>query len=621
MIFFELSVSDTNMITLNNISLLRGGKLLFADVNLAFYKKQKIGVIGRNGSGKSSLFSLILDELEPDTGSVEISSGTKIVHLEQEIPAGKRNCVDYVIDIDTRLRELERKLKEVESHHDGVQIAKVHADYEHAGGYIAYARAATLLSGLGIPAEEQHKTIDELSGGLRRRLNLARALFVSSDALLLDEPTNHLDVESVIWLESFLKKYSGIILIISHDRDFLDNVANSIVEIEHESINSYTGNYSDFESLKARKLELQEKNFQQQQEKIAHLEDFVRRFRAKASKARQAQSRIKALEKMELVAPIFRSLPFTFEFYATSAPNTLLTLEQVEFAYAEQAVFKQLNLVLENGMRVGLLGPNGSGKTTLMKLLIGELAPQSGSREVNKKTRIGYFAQQQVDQLDLTASPLTHLRRMAPDIPETELRKFLGRFNFRDAMALAAIEHFSGGEKARLALALVVWQKPNLLLLDEPTNHLDLDMREALSLALQSFEGALILVSHDRYLLRSTVDSFLVIANKNIIKFEGDLQDYQSWLAAQTLEVEPDVVTEILKPIAKSGGLSKNRLAKLERDLEIITSRLAAIDQELVSAEIYQPTNQGQLKQILAEQKELQVKRNSLEDMWLEANL
>jgi len=608
------------MITLNQIALLRGGKLLFANVNLAFYKKQKIGLIGRNGSGKSSLFALLLGELQADSGEIEIANNVKITHLEQEIPSGDRNCVEYVIDSDTKLRAIEHKLKDAGAQHDGIKIGKIHAEYDETGGYTAYARAATLLSGLGISAQDQQKTIDQLSGGLRRRLNLARALFVPADILLLDEPTNHLDVESVIWLESFLQNYAGIILLISHDRDFLDNVVNTIVEIDQGKITAYSGNYSAFEMLKAEKLTLQEKTRQKQQQKITHLEEFVHRFRYKASKARQAQSRIKAIEKMELVAPVYRALPFTFEFYPIETPHSLLTLEDINFAYAEQIIFQHLNLKIEAGMRIGLLGPNGIGKTTLMKLMIGEQPPTSGVREVNKKTRIGYFAQQQLEQLDLEASPLLHLRRIAPHHEEPELRKFLGRFNFRDEMAVNKIATFSGGEKARLALALVVWQKPNLLLLDEPTNHLDLEMREALVLALQNYSGALILVSHDRYLLRSTVDRFKVITNKNLLEFDGDLEDYQVWLAKVSETSKKNVATNDIVE-KKAAPISKNRLAYIEATLQKIEKRLQEITAQLITPEIYQVINQEQLKALLAEQKKLESEKSQLETEWCEASL
>lgn len=630
------------MISLKNLTLQRGDKLLFSDVNLTFYAKQKIGFIGKNGSGKSSLFALLLGQLASDHGEVAIANNVKIAAIDQEVPYGQQNVIEYVVDADQELRAIEEKLQAAVAINDGVAQANLLIQFENHNGYTAKARAASLLHGLGLAPEDQAKTIDELSGGLRRRLNLARTLFVQADILLLDEPTNHLDLETVIWLEKYLGDYPGLVIIISHDRDFLDNIVTHIAQLEQQKIKLFTGNYSAFETQYAMQLELQQKGFVKQQQQIAHLEKFINRFRYKASKARQAQSRIKMLEKMQLVAPVYQQAKFNFEFFPPAAcPHILLDLQDVSFAYGEKNIplekevtfetdvplhdtdrprgniFNHLNFRVDAGMRLGLLGRNGVGKSTLLKLLIRELQAQSGKQYAHHKIQIGYFAQHQLDNLNLTSTPLAHLMELTPDKRETELRAFLGRFDFEGDMALQKVATFSGGEKARLVLALLVWQRPNLLLLDEPTNHLDLQMREALAYALQTYSGAMIIVSHDRHLLRATVDDFYLISKQNVARFDGDLTDYQNWLLQETSVEVPQnqEITKIAPPVKRN--LAKNRIQRIEAELKMLQPELQKIENELGLNTTYSCNDSKKLQQLIIKQQELSEKIKSLEEEWL----
>lgn len=608
------------MISLKNLSLRFGEKLLFSDVNLTFYAKQKIGLIGRNGSGKSSLFSIILGQLIPDNGEVLLANNVRSAAIEQEVPHSSQNVLEYVIDADIALRRIEANLQDAITKNDGVAQANLLIQFENHNGYSAKARAASLLHGLGFTQQDQAKTVNELSGGLKRRLNLARTLFVPAELLLLDEPTNHLDLETVVWLEKYLIDYPGLVIIISHDRDFLDNTVTHIAQLEQQKIKLFSGNYSAFEKQNALQLELQQKGYVKQQHQIAHLEKFINRFRYKASKARQAQSRIKMLEKMQLVAPVYQQAKFNFEFFPPNeCPHILVDLKDLNFAYGEQAIFRDLNFRIDAGMRLGLLGRNGVGKSTFMKLLLGELQAQSGKQWSNHKLKVGYFAQYQLDNLDLNSSPLEHLREIAPDKRETELRAFLGQFDFEGDMALQKVVTFSGGEKARLVLALIVWQRPNLLLLDEPTNHLDLLMREALAYALQTYTGAMLIVSHDRHLLRSTVDDFYLISNQNIARFDGDLEDYQEWLFRSEKEQEvlkPEIKEVILQPAPKK-NLSKNRMQKIETELNLLQPELAEVERLLANDSTYLENNSQQLQQLIKRQQELVIAINRLEDEWL----
>ena len=528
------------MISLRNLSLYRGSQPLLQGVDLTVHAGQKLGVVGPNGSGKSSLFAMLRGELAPDAGDLDMPTDLVIAHVAQETPALERSALDYVIDGDQELRALERELAAAEAAGDGRRIAELHAQLDGIQGYTAPVRAAELLHGLGFANDDQQRPVKSFSGGWRMRLNLAQALMRRSDLLLLDEPTNHLDLEAVLWLEQWLKRYPGTLLLISHDRDFLDACVDGIIHLHDRKLVLYRGNYSAFERQRAERLAQQQAQYEKQQREIAHLTRFIERFRAKATKARAAQSRLKALERMERIAPAHVDSPFRFEFAEPPrAPDPIVTLDQVELGYDGAPVLQGLDLSIRPGMRIGLLGPNGAGKSTLVRCLAGALAPRSGQRLLGQGTVIGYFEQHQLEQLDLAASPLLHLQRLAPEVDVQRLRDFLGGFGFSGDQALAPVGPFSGGEKARLVLALIVWQRPNLLLLDEPTNHLDLEMRHALTVALQSYQGAMVLVSHDRHLLTTTTDEFWLVADGQLRPFDGDLGDYQAWVASRNKAAEP----------------------------------------------------------------------------------
>ncbi|HEX9451419.1 MAG TPA: ATP-binding cassette domain-containing protein, partial [Burkholderiales bacterium] len=480
------------MIVLRALQLRRGVKVLFEDVSLTFNHGQKIGVTGANGSGKSSLFALLLGELHQDAGDLEIQPGLVVAHVAQETPSIDQLAIEYVLDGDAELRHLERELAVAEQAHNGTRIAELHEDLHRVGGYAARARAAQLMHGLGFDDAEIARPVEQFSGGWRVRLNLARALMCRSDLLLLDEPTNHLDLDAIVWLEQWLSGYPGTLLMISHDREFLDTVANAICHIEGQRVRLYAGNYSAFETQRAMQLSQQQATFVKQQREIAHLQSFVDRFKAQATKARQAQSRIKALARMEKIAAAHVDTPFEFAFRKPAVQSDpMLDLDGVDAGYGDVAVLRGIRMTLRPGTRLGLLGRNGAGKSTMMKLLAGVLAPLAGQRVEGKGLQIGYFAQHQLEQLRPDESALWHLTRLSPKTREQELRDFIGGFNFHGDQATEPVGPMSGGEKSRLALALIVWQRPNLLLLDEPTNHLDLEMRHALTLGLQDYEGAL----------------------------------------------------------------------------------------------------------------------------------
>ena len=497
------------MIQLQALGLQLGTKVLLEKADLTVYPGQKWGIIGANGSGKSSLFKLLLGELQSDSGSLTIPKDWVLAHMAQEVAHQSRSALDYVIDGDVALRTLEA---EIASETDGERLARLYSQLEILDGYTADARAQRLLRGLGFAAEDVSRNVMEFSGGWRIRLSLAKALMCRSDLLLLDEPTNHLDLDATLWLEQWLNQYSGTLLIVSHDRDFLDNVVGNVVNFENARLISYSGNYSSYEKQKAERLANQAAAFSKQQERVAEIEDFVRRFRAKATKAKQAQSRLKELERMEKIAPAHVDSPFNFRFPDPErVPQQLLTFAEADIGYHDKTVLHRVNVNVFGHSRIGLLGHNGAGKSTFIKALTGEVGLKNGERVESAHLQIGYFAQHQLEALDLGASCALHLQRLRPTASEQEIRNFLGGFDFRGDRAFETIQHFSGGEKARLALAILAWQKPNLLVLDEPTNHLDLEVRHALTVALQAFAGAIVVVSHDRHLLRNTVDEFWLI--------------------------------------------------------------------------------------------------------------
>jgi ATP-binding cassette, subfamily F, member 3 len=620
------------MISLRQIGLQRGGRPLFDNANLTVYAGQRIGVVGANGCGKSSLFELLTGALTPDAGELELPMGLRIAHVAQETPALDLPALEYVLLGDAELVAVERALAQAHESDDGERIGALHARYDAIDGYTARARAGRILHGLGFGTEELARPLSAFSGGWRMRLNLAQALLCRSDLLLLDEPTNHLDLDAVLWLEQWLRQYPGTLLLISHDRDFLDNVVEHIVHIEQRSLTLYSGNYAQFERQRAERLALQQASYEKQQREIAHMHAYVERFRAKATKARQAQSRLKALARMELIAAAHVDSPFHFEFPAPrSCPNPLLRLEKACAGYGDKPVLSGVTLSLEPGARIGLLGRNGAGKSTLIKALAGVLDLQSGRRIEGHGLAIGYFAQHQLEQLDPAASPLQHVQRIDPEAREQDLRDFLSGFDFRGEDALRAVAPFSGGEKARLALALLVWQRPNLLLLDEPTNHLDLGMRDALTLALQGYQGALVVVSHDRYLLRATTDRLLLVGDARLGPFDGDLEDYRDWLAQRAPQESaerpardgPDrkeqrrIEAEARQRLAKQRRPLERRLAALEARMERLRAEKTDLEVRLADPSLYEDARKAVLKECLLDQARIAEALDAAEEEWL----
>lgn len=619
------------MISLTAATLMRGEQILLQNTNLAIHNGQKIGVIGRNGSGKSSLFACLLGQLALDKGDLSIPDGTRCAHMKQETEASAVSAVDFVIDGDERYRYIETQLLAAENNDDGTAIAHWHSEMDKIGGYDIRYRAMQLLSGLGFSAEQFDRPVSSFSGGWRIRLNLAAALMAPSDLLLLDEPTNHLDLEATLWLEQWLNRYQGTLLIISHDRSFLDHVISYVVSVEQQKLTLYRGNYSSFETQRAERLAQEQAMFEKQQRRVAEIEDFVRRFRAKATKARQAQSRLKELDRMQMIAPAHIDSPFYFEFPKPERlPNELIALDKLSVGY-DTAVVKNIRLVIRDTTRIGLLGFNGCGKSTLLRTIAGDLAPISGEIRSSKYLQVGYFAQHQVDVLDQGASPMLLIQRLDPSAREQTVRDFLGGFDFRGDRITETIHNFSGGEKARLALALVVWQKPNLLLLDEPTNHLDLEMRHALTMALQGFEGALVIVSHDRFLLGNTVDEFYSIHAGHCQEFDGDLHDYEKWMQ----EHSKSATGTVAAPIKDRSGDKKeqrqqaaaqrqqlaplrNEVRKLEQKLDKLHKDLKQLEDQLGDATLYDEARKPELTVLLQKQAAQQSEVDTLEAQWLE---
>jgi ATP-binding cassette subfamily F protein 3 len=653
------------MIRFLNVSLMRGTKPLLESVDLTLNPGDKIGLIGANGAGKSSLFMMLRNELHPDQGEIDFPAKWRMAYVAQETPALDRAALDYAIDGDATLRKLEAELARLESlpdnNENGIAIGNIYSALADADAYTVQSRGEQLLLGLGFSLEQMNQPVASFSGGWRMRLNLAQALMCPSDLLLLDEPTNHLDLDAIIWLEDWLKKYPGTLIIISHDRDFLDEVVNVIVHIDERKLKRYTANYSGFERQRAAQMILAAGALEKQTRQRAHLESFVNRFKAQASKARQAQSRMKALAKMEELAPLRAAAEFSFEFREPlAAPNPLLVMEDVNAGYhikdehgdviGDKTIVSNIKFSLQIGQRIGLLGVNGAGKSTLIKTIAGELAPLTGDATMGKGLSIGYFAQHQVEMLRHDESPLWHLSKIAPTTREQELRNFLGGFNFPGTMVTSSIAPFSGGEKARLALALIVWQRPNLLLLDEPTNHLDLETREALTMALAQFEGTLVVVSHDRHLLRATTDQFIIVADGRLQPFDGDLDDYKDWLFQTKLGKGTTVlpaagkenktafpVSEPIAPAApvvdkkeqkRQDAEQRQRTATLRKPLEVKVKALetqiakrneqkALVDAQLAAPAIYDAANKAKLKTLMADQAYYTKDLAQLEGEWL----
>jgi ATP-binding cassette, subfamily F, member 3 len=638
------------VIRFNQFSLARGTKPLFNETSFTLNPGEKAGLIGANGAGKSTLFAVLRGELHADAGDFSLPPSWRIAHVAQETPAVERSALDYTLDGDAALREIEARIAAASAAHDGAAEAEAHAAFADADGYTAPARGEALLLGLGFTLEQTRAPVASFSGGWRMRLNLAQALMCRSDLLLLDEPTNHLDLDAIVWLEDWLHRYPGTLVVISHDREFLDSICNVTLHLENQQIKRYGGNYSQFEILRAQQLALQQSAYEKQQKTVAHLQSFIDRFKAQATKARQAQSRVKALERMELIAPAHASSPFTFEFRTPdSAPNPMLVMEGVRCGYraedgSETPIVEHVKLSIQNGQRIGLLGANGQGKSTLIKTLAGTLAPLSGDLRTGKGLQIGYFAQHQLETLRPDDSPLQHLARLAPDTREQELRDFLGGFNFPGEMATAPIAPFSGGEKARLALALIIWQKPNLLLLDEPTNHLDLETRHALTMALAQFEGTLILVSHDRHLLRATTDQFMLVAKHRLQPFDGDLDDYRDWLlqhaAEQRAALKQDAAAsadgaadagvnrkeqrrqeaELRQKLAHLKKPLQAKIGKIEKEMDALNAEKGTLDTFVADPKSYEPEQKTRLTDAIRRQAEVLARLESLEADWLDAH-
>ncbi|MCX8966234.1 ABC transporter ATP-binding protein [Erwinia psidii] len=623
------------MIVFSSLQIRRGVRVLLDNASATINPGQKVGLVGKNGCGKSTLLSLLKHEISADGGSMNYPGNWSLAWVNQETSALSTPAIDYVIDGDREFRQLETALAHANKIDDGHAIATLHGKLDAIQAWTIPSRAATLLNGLGFSQEQLQRPVSDFSGGWRMRLNLAQALICRSDLLLLDEPTNHLDLDAVIWLERWLKSYQGTLILISHDRDFLDPIVDKILHIEQQSIFEYTGNYSSFEIQRATRLAQQQSMYENQQAKVAHLQSFIDRFKAKASKAKQAQSRIKMLERMELIAPAHVDNPFTFSFRAPeNLPNPLLNMEKVSAGYGERVILNSIKLNLVPGSRIGLLGRNGAGKSTLIKLLAGELAPLEGDIGLAKGIRLGYFAQHQLEFLREDESPLQHLVRLAPKVPEQQLRDYLGGFGFQGDKVSENTGRFSGGEKARLVLALIVWQRPNLLLLDEPTNHLDLDMRQALTEALIDFEGALVVVSHDRHLLRSTTDDLYLVHDAKVEAFDGDLEDYQHWLG----ELQKQ---EIASAEPKADNLNsaqarkdqkrreaelrtqtqplRKQIETLEKQMEKLNNQLTAAEAKLADTAIYDQSRKADLTTALQQQAEAKSALEACEMAWLDA--
>ena len=630
------------MIYINNLEVMRGNNTLLNNACATIYPHKRVGLIGRNGCGKSTLFALIKKEILPENGDINIPSSWVISSVAQETPGLEESALDYVIDGDKQYRALEKELKAAEDANDGMKAASLHMELENIQAYTINSRAGRLLLGLGFSTADFTKPTKEFSGGWRMRLNLAQALICRSDLLLLDEPTNHLDLDTVMWLEDWLKAYPGTLIIISHDRDFLDNICTNIIHIEHKKLNCYTGNYTDFEVERAQRLALEKAMYDKQQTELAHMQAFVDKFRYKATKAKQAQSRLKAMERMEKIVLAQADSPFSFSFFENEnvLPPNLIRMDNLTAGYPDKTVLTSIKMNIVPGSRIGLLGRNGAGKSTLIKTIAGEIPPLSGEFALAKAVKVGYFAQHQLEYLDPEGTPLSHLTALAPDARELELRSFLGGFGFSGDKVTDPVGHFSGGEKARLVLALLVWQKPNLLLLDEPTNHLDLQMREAIIIALSSFKGALIVVSHDRHLLRTTTDEFYSVSEGKVFPFDGDLDDYHEYLMELDKKEQEKLNAEKAderahKPVQTNDNFKnkdqkraeaafrktlsplKKEIEKLEHSLDELNARKNELETILADASIYEVARKNELQAYLLEQSSVSEKLEEVETEWM----
>ncbi|TVP59702.1 MAG: ATP-binding cassette domain-containing protein [Halomonadaceae bacterium] len=629
------------MLKIEDLSLQRGGQWLLEHSMATIQPGQRVAMVGANGVGKSSLFALILGQLTPDSGSISLPGGCRLAHMAQEVAGSDRSALDFVLDGHKELRDLEQALAAAEAAQDDQALARIHGDLDTLEAWAAPRQGEQLLRGLGFVDADMTRPVSDFSGGWRIRLNLAQALMMPSEVMLLDEPTNHLDIEACYWLERRLRQYSGTLLFISHDRDFMDRVATHVMHFEQHQLFTYTGNYYSFEKQRAEKLALQQAQHEKQQKRVAEIQGFVDRFRAQATKAKQAQSRIKALERMQLVAPVHAASKFQFRFPAAEKVSSpLLSVRDGAVGYGDKPLLSGINLSLMPGSRIGLLGANGAGKSTLIGALRGSRSLLKGERTTGEHFHAGYFAQHQLDELDLNASGFTHLLRLTPGASEQAIRNFLGGFGFKGDDATVGIRHFSGGEKARLALAILAWQKPNVLFLDEPTNHLDLDMRQALAFALQDFSGAMILVSHDRHLLRNTVDTFWRVAGGSVSEFDGDLDEYERWLsegavlegASGSDEAGPGNGSTTAAADSGEDRKARKRLeaeqrkklspfrkqaAQFEAQLEKLQQELAVVEERMADTTLYEAHRKDDLQKLLSQQGSLQSQLEKTEEDWL----
>jgi len=635
------------MLKFDSVTIRRGPRVLFAEASFSLFRGEKVGITGENGSGKTSLLALVRGELQPDAGHFTMPSNLSVAHVAQELEAIDRPALEFVLDGDAELRQLEARIAAEEAgNHDGTRLANLYTEYAAIGGYDARARAAQLMHGLGFATADETRAVREFSGGWRVRLNVASALMCRSDLLLLDEPTNHLDLDAIVWLEGWLKDYAGTLLLIAHDREFLDRVVDRIVNIEHQKADVYAGNYSDFEAARAAQLAQQASMFAKQQREIAHMESFVARFRASATKARQAQSRIKALERMQRIAPAHVDSPFEFSFAEPlKLPRPLLAIEHTAAGYGEEPLLRDVSLTVYPGDRISLLGRNGAGKSTLVKLLAHALPERGGRRDDARDLSVGYFAQHQLEQLDPQASPQLHLQRLAQAAgqrpSEQEQRTYLAGFGFRGDRVFEPAGPFSGGEKARLALALVAWGRPNLLLLDEPTNHLDLEMRQALAMALQEYAGAVVMVSHDRHLLASVTDRFLLVDGGRVRDFDGDLEDYARWLSqggasasspapaatavreASSRDAAPREPAQRRRDGAEQRKVLaplRSRLARCDKRLQELASQAKSLDEQLADPSLYGAGAKARQQELTTQRARVAHETDQVEGEWLEVS-
>jgi len=612
------------MLSFNNLELILGGKILFSNVSLIIHRDQRVGLVGANGSGKTSLFKIITGDIEVDQTSLSYPSKLRISYLEQEVPATDEIAIDYVLSGDQKLIDIQNKILEAEKNEQFESLGELYALYNSLDGYSSQSKAEKLILGLGFKKSDFKKSLNEFSGGWRARLNLAKTLMQPSDLMLLDEPTNHLDLDAILWLSNWIKSFSGALLLISHDREFLDDCVSSIAYLHRKSIELYPGNYSKFEIIKAERLAGIQRNYEKQQKEVAHMQNFIRRFKAKATKARQAQSRVKALERMELIAPAHIDSPFSFVIPETEKiSNPLVALDEADLGY-DTVILDKINLSICPADRIGLLGPNGAGKSTLIKSLVGDLAIINGERNEGANLKVGYFSQHQVDDLDLSMTAFNHIQRLDQTKSEKQIRTYLGGFDFKGDKVNDSIHLFSGGEKARLAFAIIAYQKPNVLLMDEPTNHLDMEMRHALTVALQTFKGAILLVSHDRHLLSSTVDTFYMVDKGQVDVFDGDLDDYKNYILNRTVsnsKAKSKILTKSInhENIKKTKQL-KSDISSIEKRLARLNEKLSKANEDLADPELYTSDIRPDIQNLIKTQLELTSEIEIEEKEWLIAS-